>query len=165
MNITPIKLIMATLLLTLCVPLAMASKVDKVFVIKSARTLYLLDNGRVLQQYNISLGKRPEGHKKWEGDKRTPEGHYTLDYRNPESSFFRSIHINYPNERDLEYANYKGYEPGGAIFIHGLPNGKEHLEHKYKGKDWTDGCIALLNEHMEEIWHLVPDGTQIEIRP
>ncbi|MCE0557263.1 L,D-transpeptidase family protein [Motilimonas sp. E26] len=165
MNTTIIKFIVVAIALSLFSPLSLASKVDKVLVIKSARTLYLLDNGRILQKYDISLGKRPEGHKKWEGDKRTPEGRYTLDYRNPESNFFRSIHINYPNEKDLAYANQKGYEPGGAIFIHGLPNGKGHLEDEYKGRDWTDGCIAVLNDHMAEIWQLVPDGTEIEIRP
>ncbi|MFO6423396.1 murein L,D-transpeptidase family protein [Motilimonas sp. KMU-193] len=159
------KLLFSLLFLFVHLPFAQASNVDKVLVIKSARTLYLLDNGRILQKYDISLGKRPEGHKKWQGDKRTPEGRYVLDFRNPESNFFRSIHINYPNERDLAYAKEKGYEPGGAIYIHGLPNGKEHLEHKYKGTDWTDGCIAVLNDHMMEIWNLVQDGTEIEIRP
>ncbi|MCE2571035.1 L,D-transpeptidase family protein [Motilimonas eburnea] len=162
---TCLYLLSSLLVLIVHVPQVQASNVDKVLVIKSARTMYLLNNGRILQKYDISLGKRPEGHKKWQGDKRTPEGRYVLDFRNPESNFFRSIHINYPNEQDLAYAEKKGYDPGGAIYIHGLPNGKEHLVHKYKGTDWTDGCIAVLNEQMLEIWNLVADGTEIEIRP
>ncbi|RJG50535.1 L,D-transpeptidase family protein [Motilimonas pumila] len=166
MSITTIIKKFAVLLCLVCFAApSWATEVDKVLVSKSDRTLYLLDGERVVQQYQISLGKRPEGHKKWRGDKRTPEGVYTLDFRNPESKFFRSIHINYPNQADLAYAREKGYNPGGAIFIHGLPNGKGHLIDKYHGQDWTDGCIALLNNHMWEIWNLVKDGTTIEIRP
>ncbi|MFA5495256.1 MAG: L,D-transpeptidase family protein [Porticoccaceae bacterium] len=142
--------------------------VDMVLVEKSAKTLYLLDNGQILRRYPIALGKNPVGHKQSAGDGRTPEGRYTLDWRNPDSRFYRSIHISYPNEQDLQVARAGNRDPGNLIMIHGSPDWVPSVEwakqwlHK---EDWTEGCIAVTNDIMDEIWQLVKDGTPIEIRP
>ena len=137
---------------------------DLVLVDKSERKMWLINGGRKYREYEISLGDRPTGHKEREGDERTPEGDYTIDYRNPESSFHLSLHIDYPREQDLESARKKGVRPGGNIFIHGLPNGAEFMHQRYRGTDWTDGCIAVGNREIEEIWTLVKDGTAIRIQ-
>ncbi len=136
---------------------------ESVLVDKSERKMWLIAGGRKYREYDISLGDRPQGHKEREGDERTPEGRYVIDYRNPESRFHLSLHISYPRPEDSEYASRMGFSPGGNIFIHGLPNGMESLPQSYAGRDWTDGCIAVDNSEIEEIWQLVKDGTPIEI--
>jgi len=139
--------------------------VSRVVVIKSLRLMQLKSGEEVIRSYRISLGDNPEGHKLFEGDQRTPEGLYVLDWRNPGSDFYKSIHISYPNEHDAEMARIWGQDPGGNIMIHGLPNSVGDMAFAYEGLDWTDGCIAVNNEAMDEIWKMVPDGTLIEIRP
>ena len=119
----------------------------------------------MLRSYRVSLGLRPEGHKQREGDFRTPEGRYLLDSRNPRSDFFLSIRVSYPNERDRARARKAGVPPGGLIMIHGLPNEPRWTPEHYAREDWTDGCIALSNADMMEVWMLVTDGTPIDIRP
>ena len=138
---------------------------DKVLVDKSERKMWLIHNGKRYREYDISLGDNPKGHKQQEGDERTPEGKYVLDYRNPKSRYHLSIHINYPNDADKASARRRGVSPGGDIFIHGLPNGMGWGKAYFKGVDWTDGCIAVSNKEMEEIWKLVKNGTPIEILP
>lgn len=125
----------------------------------------LLSGARVLKTYHIALGANPLGHKEREGDERTPEGGYVLDWRNPNSIAYRSIHISYPNAVDEAAAGAGGYPPGGAIMIHGQPNGYGWWSWLLQRVDWTDGCIAVTDEDMAEIWALVPDGTPIEIYP
>lgn len=125
--------------------------------------MWLISGGQRYREYDISLGNSPVGHKEQEGDARTPEGRYSIDYRNPDSSYHLSLHINYPKKRDKKNAQQRGYDPGGDIFIHGLPNGEELANTKYKARDWTAGCIAVENRDIEEIWALVKDGTPIEI--
>lgn len=139
--------------------------VSKVVVRKGERRLYLMDGEDVVRSYRISLGDNPEGHKLYEGDERTPEGDYTLDWRNAESDFYKSIHISCPSERDRELASAWGLNPGGSIMIHGLPNDVGDMAFAYTGLDWTDGCIAVTNEEMDEIWQLVSNGTPISIHP
>lgn len=136
---------------------------DSVLVDKSARKLWLVSAGRKYREYDISLGKSPRGHKERLGDKKTPEGSYIIDYRNPESRYHLSLHIDYPREPDRQSAQERGVNPGRNIFIHGLPNGQGQAHRALKGTDWTDGCIAVNNLEIEEIWALVPDGTPIEI--
>lgn len=138
---------------------------DRVLVLKSARKLFLLAGDRTLRSYTVSLGQTPIGHKQQEGDSKTPEGFYTLDYRNPDSQFHRSIHISYPSPADRERALRRGVSPGGDIMIHGLPNGKGWIGAEHAKYDWTEGCIAVTNDEMDEIWAMVEDGTPIEIRP
>ncbi|WP_372958870.1 murein L,D-transpeptidase family protein [Marinobacter sp.] len=139
--------------------------ISEVVVRKEERRLYLLSGERVVRDYRISLGKTPEGHKLYEGDSRTPEGTYTLDFRNPNSDFYKSIRISYPSPKDRELAEAWGLNPGGNIMIHGLPNDVGDMAFAYQGLDWTDGCIAVTNEEMDEIWQLVGVGTPIRILP
>lgn len=140
-------------------------KADSVLVDKENRKMYLISDGEKYREYDISLGDNPTGHKQQEGDERTPEGNYTIDYRNPNSSYHLSLHITYPNAVDIESAKERGVSPGGDIFIHGLPNGLGWMPSRFEGIDWTDGCIAVTNKEIKEIWALVENGTPIEILP
>ncbi len=146
-------------------PHAQDLKADQVLVLKKERTLTLLSQGKVLQTYKVALGGSPAGGKQQQGDHKTPEGLYILDRRNPNSQFHKSIHISYPNEQDRKKARARGVSPGGDIMIHGLPNGFGRLGAMHRLHDWTDGCIAVTDREIDEIWNLVPDGTPIEIRP
>jgi murein L,D-transpeptidase YafK len=138
---------------------------DGVLVSKSDRRLYLLRGGEVLRSYRISLGLDPVGHKQREGDFRTPEGEYRLVRRNSRSDFFLSIQISYPNETDVARARRSGVQPGGAIMIHGVPNRPRKPIDYYASNDWTDGCIAVSNSDMVEIWLMTPPDTPIKIQP
>lgn len=137
--------------------------IDYILVDKSDRTMTLYSEGQVAHTITgIQLGDAPEGHKQFQGDERTPEGRYLIDYGNPQSSYYLSLHISYPNEADKAYARARGRSPGGAIFIHGQPNG---LPTGRIPGDWTDGCIAVSNEEITALWQAVPNGTVIDIRP
>lgn len=138
---------------------------DRVLVLKKERTLHLLRADRVLKSYKIALGGDPVGPKTRQGDHKTPEGVYVLDFRNAHSQFYKSIHISYPSGRDRVAARQKGVSPGGDVFVHGLPKGYAWVGASHRLKDWTDGCIAVTNQEMDEIWRAVGDGTPIEIRP
>jgi murein L,D-transpeptidase YafK len=141
------------------------ARADRVIVLKSARTLTLMDHGTVLKEYKVALGGTPIGTKTRQGDHKTPEGSYILDRRNEHSQFYRSIHISYPNKQDRARAQKLKVSPGGEIMIHGLPNGYGWLGKAHLAEDWTDGCIAVTNEEIDEIWHALAEGTPIEIRP
>lgn len=138
---------------------------DRVVVHKGERKLLLFRNGDVLRSYKIALGLRPEGHKQFEGDFRTPEGVYRLTRRNPNSEYFLSIQVDYPNEQDVARARRMGLSPGGAIMIHGEPNAPRKPRDYYRSVDWTEGCIAVSNSDMVEIWLMTPPDTPIEILP
>ena len=139
--------------------------IDKILVVKSERKLLLLSRGEVLKSYRVSLGKRPTGAKLTEGDKRTPEGFYWIDWRKESNKYNLSMHISYPNEQDQQRAQEKGLRPGGMIMIHGTPLDEQYPEWFFSTLDWTDGCIAMRNNDIREVWSLVKDGTLIEIRP
>lgn len=136
-----------------------------VIVEKTVRRLTLFDGDVILATYNIALGDQPDGPKRERGDGRTPEGEYVIDFRNPQSRFHRSLHISYPSPADRERAKAAGVDPGSAIFIHGLRNGWGWVGRTHTVTDWTDGCIAVTDEEIEEIWGAVPDGTPIRIHP
>lgn len=144
-----------------------STHVDHVLVRKGERILELHKDGAVYRSYRIALGDNPRGHKMREGDERTPEGDYILDWRNPRSSYYKSIHVSYPNARDKAFARALGENPGGMIMIHGRPNWltSPAVAREYDGRDWTNGCIAVTNPEMDEIWRLVKDGTPIRILP
>jgi murein L,D-transpeptidase YafK len=146
-------------------PLALNARADKILVNKSERVMMLLRQGKTLKAYRIALGPAPCGHKVCEGDGRTPEGSYKIDARKLNSSFHRALHVSYPNARDVLVAKGRGLDPGGAIMIHGLPNGMGWYGNLHRWWDWTAGCIAVTDWEIEEIWRAVPDGTMIEIRP
>ncbi len=141
------------------------SHIDHVVVDKSDKQLYLMHAGKVVRSLHVVFGAEPEGHKQQQGDERTSEGNYTLDYKNSHSQFYRSIHISYPNSKDRANTRRLGVNPGGAIFIHGQKNGWEWLSFVSVYFNWTDGCIALKNSDMNEVWKSVKLGTPIEIRP
>lgn len=139
-----------------------------IVVLKSLRRMYLInESGLAYREYPIALGANPIGHKQQEGDERTPEGLYTIETRNPHSDYHLSLKISYPNAADKEAARVRGVSPGGDIFIHGLPNDSWFLTvGRYRNDpNWTNGCIAVANRDMRELWSLVNDGTPIEIRP
>ncbi len=140
-------------------------KADSVLVKKAERRLYLKKGDQIFKEYKISLGANPIGHKIGEGDKRTPEGTYILDWRKTNSRFYKSIHISYPNKDDILSAKSKGLKPGGMIMIHGVPNGFSWTKSYFRNNDWTNGCIAVSNADMDEIWAYVADGTTIVIQP
>ena len=146
-------------------PLPEGAKADQVIVSKAARTMTLMSKGKALKTYTVALGRNPKGHKQQQGDQRTPEGRYLIDYRNPKSRYYLSLHITYPDKQDRKAARKRGVSPGGDIMIHGLPNGMGWLGPAHSKYDWTDGCIAVTNQEMDEIWRAVPNGTPIEIKP
>lgn len=139
--------------------------IEKVLVLKSAHQLQLIADGKPLRTYRISLGKNPRGTKLMEGDKRTPEGFYWVDWRKVSDRFNLAMHISYPNVTDSARSRREGVSPGGMIMIHGTPDTYDYPENLFHTLDWTDGCIAMRNMDMREVWGLVPDGTMIEIRP
>jgi murein L,D-transpeptidase YafK len=146
--------------LTAQLPLA-----DEVVVRKSERRLYLLRRGEVFRSYRIALGLVPQGPKERAGDFRTPEGHYQLTRRNTRSDYFLSIQVSYPNPEDVRRAHSHHADPGGLIMIHGLPNNLRHPPDYYATADWTDGCIALSNSDMVEVWLMTQDNVRLEILP
>jgi murein L,D-transpeptidase YafK len=141
----------------------MSQGVDRVVVRKAERRLYLVRGDQALHTYEIALGYQPVGHKGREGDGRTPEGRYEIDWRNDKSRFYKALHISYPNAQDRWRAEHRGESPGGMILIHGQPKGG--VRSTWNDGNWTLGCIAVSNAEMDEIWSLTRDGTPIEILP
>lgn len=139
--------------------------VDLVRVSKADRKLLLLSEGKVLREFKIALGGSPKGHKTKEGDSRTPEGIYVLDYKKADSAFYKAIHISYPNVGDLESAKARGVNAGGQVMIHGQKNGLGWLSFISQRFDWTNGCIALSDNDMAVVWAQVREGTKVEILP
>ncbi|WP_380056004.1 murein L,D-transpeptidase family protein [Falsihalocynthiibacter sp. SS001] len=135
-------------------------EVTRIAVYKDARKMFLLHNGKILKSYNIDLGFAPEGDKKVKGDGKTPEGHYRIDRRNPNSDYYLSIGMSYPNASDVAEAKALGQEPGGDIFIHGESKNKS-----FRGTDWTWGCIAVSNKEMIDIYRMVKLNTIISVYP
>lgn len=160
------RLLLAVLLTALWVSSATPDlQVDRIVVDKASRLMRLMHGSRVIRSYDICLGSRPAGPKTCRGDRRTPEGHYVIDGRNAGSKYHLSLHISYPNGRDLRAARKRGCRPGGNIMIHGQPSELYHRGPPLSSFDWTTGCIAVTNPEIDEIWRLVPDGTPIEILP
>lgn len=150
------------------VPFAAAGsgdQADRLVVDKSKRELLLTRSGKVIRSYRIALGGNPVGPKLRKGDGKTPEGAYTISGRNAASAFHGSLRISYPNAADRIRARRQGVDPGGDIMIHGLPNGQGFVGAAHRLSDWTDGCIAVTDAEIEEIWRLAPDGTPIRINP
>ncbi len=138
---------------------------DRVVVRKSLRRLYLMRGSTVLRSYKVALGLNPTGQKERSGDFRTPEGRYYLTRRNPRSDYFLSIQVSYPNDSDLRRAHRHRWEAGGSIMIHGLPNRLRRPPQYYEKYDWTDGCIAVSDSDMLEIWLMTRENTPIDILP
>ena len=135
-------------------------EVTRIAIYKEQRTMYLYSGTEVLSEHKIDLGFAPVGHKQFEGDGKTPEGSYTIDRRNPNSAFYLSIGISYPNAEDIAAARAMGKDPGGDIFIHGQARPFQRQD-----TDWTAGCISVSNREIEKIYAMVKDGTAIDIYP
>ena len=140
-------------------------QIDSIVILKSERTMKLYSNGKLIREYKVALGGNPMGPKKQQGDHKTPEGSYVISFRNPHSPFHLSLHISYPDAKDREWARAHKVSPGGDVAIHGLAPSFAYLGALHRQTDWTDGCIAVTNPEIEEIWKLVPVGTRVEIRP
>ncbi len=146
-------------------PPSAAEKADSILILKKDHVLELLAGGKVIRTYKVALGRGGLAPKEREGDGRTPEGHYIIDSRNATSNYHKALHISYPNSEDRAHAAKLGVSPGGAIMIHGLPNGMGWIGSAHRLYDWTLGCIAVTDAEIDEIWNLVPVGTPVEIRP
>ncbi len=153
--------------LLLCISsFAMADQtIDLVRVYKAEHKLQLIASGKVLNEFPIALGSNPKGHKKQEGDGKTPEGIYTLDYKKSDSAFYKAFHISYPNADDIAAAKSLGVRPGGAVMIHGQKNGLGWLSFISQRFDWTNGCVALRDADIDILWASVKEGTKVEIKP
>ncbi|HEY3706243.1 MAG TPA: L,D-transpeptidase family protein [Terracidiphilus sp.] len=143
----------------------MRAKVDSVLILKKEHVLELLSGGKVIRTYKVALGSGGLAPKEREGDGRTPEGRYVIDSRNERSAYHKALHVSYPNADDRRRSAKLGASPGGAIMIHGLPNGKGWIGGGHRIYDWTLGCIAVTDDEIEAIWKMVPVGTLVEIRP
>lgn len=159
---------MAAAILITFWPVAVAQNsslsVDRLVVYKRERKLVLLSQGKEVRSYKVALGGEPVGPKSRQGDHRTPEGVYVLDSRSPNSHFYKAFHISYPNAKDIAAAKKLGVSPGGDIMLHGLPKEYAWVGKAHALDDWTDGCVAVTNEEMDEIWKVVRLGTPIEIK-
>ena len=145
-------------------PLPTTAKADTIVIDKTAHNLTLYQEGQALRTYAVSLGSGGPAAKQREGDKRTPEGRYRIDGRNPHSAYHLSLHVSYPNDQDIAAAQSRGEPPGSDIMIHGLRNGLGWFGTLHRRIDWTAGCIAVTNAEIEEIWRVVVDGAVVEIR-
>jgi len=144
-------------------PLPTRTAIDQIIVEKSARKLSVFVNGKKLKTYRVALGRNPVGAKEEEGDHKTPEGIYKIDGRNPQSNFHLALHVSYPSDEDKTRAAERGVSAGFDIMIHGIRNGLGWIGAFHRLDDWTDGCIAVTDEEIEELWRVTPDGTTVEI--
>ena len=146
-------------------PLPAKTEIDRILVEKSARRLSIFADGKKLKSYRVALGRNPIGAKEQEGDMKTPEGVYWIDWRNSESDYHLSLHVTYPSEQDTARAAERGVNAGFDIMIHGIKNGGGWIGAFHRMHDWTAGCIALTDEEIEELYRVTPDWTPIEIKP
>ncbi|WP_092105795.1 L,D-transpeptidase family protein [Pontibacter chinhatensis] len=140
------------------------TEIDKLVVLKSERKILAYSDGKLMKTYTIALGRTPVGDKEYEGDKKTPEGRYYINDKNPNSAYHKNLGVSYPNEDDIRHARSLGKSPGGDIKIHGLRNGTGFISKFHRWWDWTLGCLALTDNEMDELYSAVPVGTPIEIR-
>ena len=159
------KIFRLLLLLSLVTAASAQSGIDHLLVLKKQHKLLLMSGNQVVKSYYVALGSGGLAPKQRQGDHRTPEGLYTIDYRNPGSRYHLALHISYPRQTDMERARQMGVSPGGDIMIHGLGPNFSWAGENHRHYDWTDGCIAVTDQEIEEIWRVVPDGTPVEIRP
>jgi murein L,D-transpeptidase YafK len=144
---------------------AVSERADSILILKKDHVLELLAGGKVIRSYKVALGSGGLAPKERVGDARTPEGHYVIDSRNEHSAYHKALRVSYPNDEDRRRAAKLGVSPGGSIMIHGLPNGKGWIGGAHRMYDWTLGCVAVMDDEIDEIWKLAPVGTPVEIRP
>ena len=141
------------------------SRADLLVVEKAKRSLTAYSKGKVIRTYRIALGRSPVGTKEREGDNQTPEGDFIIDGRLEKSGYHRALHVSYPSPADIARAKAGGYQPGGAIMIHGIKNSFGWIGSLHTRSDWTRGCIAVTNPEIEELWWITRNGTKIQIKP
>jgi murein L,D-transpeptidase YafK len=141
------------------------TSVDRIVIEKSKRTLTLMDGAKIVKSYKVALGGQPVGAKDRQGDHKTPEGIYSVDAKKAQSQFYKALHLSYPNQADREHARKLGVSPGGDVEIHGLGAKWGWIGAKHRLTDWTDGCVAVTNEEIDEIYPQIRVGTPVEIRP
>lgn len=141
------------------------AQIDEIVVYKSKREMLVFSNKILLKTYTISLGRNPIGIKEFEGDKKTPEGKYFINGKNPKSICYKNLGISYPNKDDLERAKRYGKPSGGSIKIHGLGKKNRFVGKFHRWHDWTLGCIAVTNDEIDELYKAVKIRTPIEIKP
>lgn len=159
------RLLVSIVLFCLSALASAEPSIDLVRVLKSDHRLQLISSGKVIFEFKVALGGNPKGHKMQEGDGKTPEGTYKLDYRKSDSSFYKAFHISYPNPIDIASAKARGVNPGGNIMIHGQKNGLGWLDFASQHFDWTNGCIALKDSEIDVMWNIIKEGTTVEILP
>lgn len=164
-KIKKIRILFSLLIITASNFALAIEKADRVVVVKSSKTLSLYKNQKLIRSFDVVFGANPIGHKRKEGDERTPEGRYTLDFKKPNSAFYKAIHISYPNAKDIESAKSRGISAGDSIMIHGQKNHLGWLSFISQHFNWTNGCVALTNEDMDLVWKAVDAGTPIELKP
>jgi len=140
-------------------------RADAILIVKHERKLYLMRDSYPLRSYRIALGLSPTGAKEHQWDFRTPEGSYIIDFRQEHSHYYKALHVSYPSRPDLKRSSELHMPAGGSIFIHGEPNRPTKPMDYYKTRDWTNGCIALSNEDLQEVWELTAGRTPVEIVP
>jgi murein L,D-transpeptidase YafK len=140
-------------------------RVDSILILKKQHVMELLAGGKVIRTYKVALGQGGLAPKEREGDGRTPEGLYMIDAKYEHSAYHKALHVSYPTSEDRRRAAKLRVSPGGAIMIHGLPNGEGWIGGAHRLHDWTWGCIAVTDQEIDEIWKLVPVGTPVEIKP
>jgi len=155
----------AAILVPLGASAEMPLRADKIVIMKRRRLLLLLSGGHVIKTYPVALGPHPVGPKERKGDGRTPEGFYIIDRRSRDTPYHRALHLSYPNEIDRVLAREDHVDPGGDIYIHGMPARFGHTDPVKFFRDWTEGCVSVGNVAIEQIWNAVPDGTPVVIRP
>jgi murein L,D-transpeptidase YafK len=146
-------------------PAATPPRPDRIVVFKSRRILELRRGDTILATFPIALGPHPHGPKREAGDGRTPQGRYIIDWRSADTRYHRELHISYPDASDLAHAQAMHVEPGGEIFIHGLPPGFGNYDPVRFDRDWTEGCVAVSDAAIDKIWRAIPDGTVVDILP
>jgi murein L,D-transpeptidase YafK len=146
-------------------PAAPSIRADTILIVKHERKLYLIRDNSLLGSYRIALGLSPTGAKEHEWDFRTPEGSYIIDFRQEHSHYFKALHISYPSAADIKRSAAQHQRVGGNIFIHGEPNQPTKPVSYYRTRDWTNGCIALSDEDLQDVWNLTAGQTRVEIVP
>jgi len=140
--------------------------IDRILVVKKDRKMYLYKEGKVQSVIPVSLGKNPVGNKQQQGDNRTPEGEFFIHRKLCSQKYYRSLCISYPRPADKARAQAKGVNPGGDITIHAQP--KWNANGKGDGytlsQNWTQGCVAVTNSAMKELWYAVREGVPITIQ-
>jgi murein L,D-transpeptidase YafK len=160
-----LQLAALSVILILSIRVGFATEPVRLEVWKAKRELIVWRGQSLLKRFEVSLGRNPVGPKRMRGDGRTPEGEYRIDFKKPNSEFYRALHISYPNTADKLRARDHQQDPGDNLFIHGLPKGSAAIGKRHLAYDWTEGCIALTNEEMDELWSLIPANTKITIHP